>query len=499
MGFFDSLFGGGGESSNSQPVSQTVTQTNIPDYAAPYLMNVLGKADALTAQPFQPYTGERTAQFTPLQQQSYDAAMNLAPSWQGSAASGMALQAGQDAMARSQYDPSQFSAGNVAGINALYDPSKYLGNTPQMSAAQGSYNPNLQQFQMGPAERVSTQSILNPGTTEAYMSPYMMDVVARQQRDAQRQADIATTGRNAQAVGAGAFGGSRQAITDAEAAKNLALQKGDIMASGLQSAFNNAQQQFNTEQGARLQANLANQNAGINVGGQNLAAKLGVQQLGTNTGLQMSLANLSNQQQANVQNLAAQLQTQGMSAQQALQVALANQSSGMQAQIANQNAGLQAQQLGEQSKQFGANLGLQGAQTALSAAGQLGSLGQQQFGQEQAALGTQNQLGTQQQGQVQNILNNQYQEYLQSMNYPYTQLSYMSDLLRGTGNMPQQSTVYQAAPAPSTATQLGSLGLGAYGLSQMKKGGKVAIKNKRKSVGRPSGAGLADLAVAKMA
>jgi hypothetical protein len=61
----------------------------------------------------------------------------------------------------------------------------------------------------------------------------MQNVVDVQQREAQRQADIAGTQRNAQAVQAGAFGGSRQAIMDAEAARNLSLQKGDIQATGL--------------------------------------------------------------------------------------------------------------------------------------------------------------------------------------------------------------------------------------------------------------------------
>jgi hypothetical protein len=65
------------------------------------------------------------------------------------------------------------------------------------------------------------------------MNPYMQNVVDIQQREAQRTADIAGTGRNAQAVKSGAFGGSRQAIMDAEANRNLATQMGDIQAQGL--------------------------------------------------------------------------------------------------------------------------------------------------------------------------------------------------------------------------------------------------------------------------
>jgi hypothetical protein len=113
---------------------------------------------------------------------------------------------------------------------------------------------------------------------QQYMSPYMQSVVDIQQAAAQRQADIARTGRGAQAVQAGAFGGSRQAIMDAEAARALADQKGAIQAQGLQSAYSQAQQQFNADQAQRMQAQMAN------IGQQQFGANLGMQ--GLQTGLQ---------------------------------------------------------------------------------------------------------------------------------------------------------------------------------------------------------------------
>jgi hypothetical protein len=229
--------------------------------------------------------------------------------------------------------------------------------TPLMSAAQSGFSSRgLQDFQMGPAERVETQSFAQPGSADAYMSPYMQNVVNIQQREAQRAADIASTQRGAQAVKAGAFGGSRQAIMEAEAARNLAQQKGDIQATGLQSAFQQAQGQFNTEQQARLAAQQANQQAGLTVGQQNLGARQATQQLGFGADLQTSLANLNASQQANVQNQAAQLQAQGLNAQQAMQAALANQQAGLtvgQQNLASQQA---TQQLGTQT----------GLQTALA-------------------------------------------------------------------------------------------------------------------------------------
>lgn len=477
--------------------------------------------------------------------------------------------------------------------------------TPEMTAAQTGYNPNLQQFQMGPAERAQAQSFTQPGSAEAYMSPFMQSVVDKQTREAERQAGLAARQQRARGIQQGSFGGARTAITEAAAARDLAQLKSDIYGTGQQAAFQNAQQQFNAEQQARMQAQLANQQAGLTVGGQNLAAQLGIQQLGTQTGLQTALANLNNQQQAEVQNQAARLQTQGLSGSQALQAALANQQAGltvgqqnlasrqaaqqlgtqtglqtslanlsaeqqanvqnqaarlqtqgltagqaMQAALANQQAGLTtgqqnlaaqlgiqqlgagqnmqsqlanqqayqdmlrqreasrqfgygqqmtaagqraqygqaAAQLGEQSRQFGAGYGQQGLATALSGAGQLGQLGQTQFGQQRDIYGLQNQYGAQQRAIEQERANQRYQDFLNEQRYPYQQLEFMSNILRGTP-MGTVNTMY--AQQPSQMSQLAGLGLGAYGASRlMKKGGKV------KEDKRP--AGLAELALAKM-
>jgi hypothetical protein len=132
---------------------------------------------------------------------------------------------------------------------------------------------------------------------------------------------------------------------------------------------------------------------------------------------------------------------------------------------------MQAQQLGEQSRQFGANLGLQGLQTGLQAAGQLGALGQQQFAQQQGAIQAQSAAGAQQQALEQQGLTQAYQDFLNQQNYPYKQLGFMSDLIRGLP-LGQQSTssIYQAPP--SALQSIGTLGLGAYGINQLFGGGK---------------------------
>jgi len=475
----------------------TSTQVNdVAKWARPTAQRQLGLAESVTdtnKNPFQSFGGIKDASgqqvgfdpskvvagMDPLQQQAYQGAGNMQTSPQLGAASGLMGTAAQRALGM-DYAPGQFQ-------NQYYGFDPYQSGKFQNQFQAGQFGADrvqaqdLQNFQMGPAERVRTRSFTQPGAPDAYMSPYMQNVVGIQQRDAQRQADIARTQRGAQAVGAGAFGGSRQAIMDAEAARNLAQQKGDIQAMGQQAAFQNAQQQFNVEQQARLQAQQANQQAGLTTGQQNLAANLGIQQLGAGQNMQ---AQLANQQQGLT---AAQLQAQyGMAAQQAEEASrqfAANQAAQQAAQGAQY--GQAAQQLGEQSRQFGGSFGLQGLQAAMTGAGQLGALGQQQFGQERDILNMQSQFGGQQQAQQQALINAEAQNFASQQRYPYQQLEFMSNILRGTPMGTVQS-MYQAPPSP--LSQVVGAGTALYGASKMAKGGMV----KKKS------AGLAELALSKI-
>ena len=177
------MSGGGGGGGTSTQIQ------DVPDWAKPYAKTALGQASQLTdvtKNPYQTYGGERTAQFTPLQQQSY-----------------------------------QGAAGMQAGPQAF-------------------------QSQIG-----------------QYMSPYMQNVVDIQKREAQRQSDIAGTQQQGQATKAGAFGGGRDAIMRAERERNLGMQMNDIQSQGLQSAYTNATNQYNTGQSQNMAINqLQNQFGG---------------------------------------------------------------------------------------------------------------------------------------------------------------------------------------------------------------------------------------------
>jgi len=453
--------GGGGGGSGSS--NTTVTNSNIPAYAQPYVESMLGATQKQIFQGdtdaegnfnitgFQPYrayggtydaAGKQTAYdpstgiagFSPLQVQAQTGIKGLqtpseftnALTYTKNAADAAALPANKYATntyANSYVAPSKadlnYTADTYGGASAgaakdatsqgytataadrIGANAATLGAAPTATAQTTGYNPALINYQMGGPERVNTRSFTDQGTAGSYMSPYMQSVVDIQQRKAQELADIAATQQQGAATKSGAFGGGRDAIMRAQAAKELALQKGDIQAQGLQAAYQQAQQQFNAEQGYGLQGQIANQQAGLTQGQQNLGANLGVQQLGVQTGLQTSLANLNNQQQAELANQAlkgqyglsqgqmsqqANMQTSSQAQQAALQDAAAKSQASQfgsaaanQAQLANaaasnqmaqynasnlQQAGLAGSAAKNQAAQFNAGQNLTSAQTA---------------------------------------------------------------------------------------------------------------------------------------
>ena len=149
-----------------------------------------------------------------------------------------------------------------------------------------------------------------------------------------------------------------------------------------------------------------------------------------------------------------------------------------QQQFNTQNAlGLQAQQANIAQQQFGANLGLQANTAAANAASTQSGIGNSQFSQAQNAATLQNQLGTEQQQYQQGLLNTQYQNYVNQLNYPYQQAAFAQNMI--SGYPVTTSTATTQPSSPSYLQDAASLGIGAYGLSQLSnlaKGGQAKVK-----------------------
>jgi hypothetical protein len=205
------------------------------------------------------------AQFDPLQNQAYQGAANLQ----------VPGQFGQATEATGAGIAGQFGTTGQAGM--------YGGMGAQLGA------------QAAQAGQQYARQATNPYAMQAYMSPYTQNVVDVQQREAQRASDIAGATQRSQATQQGAFGGSRQALMEAERQRNLATQMGSIQATGLQSAFDQARQaqQF----GANL--GLQGKQAGMQ-GAQVGLQGVGAQQAGYGQAIQGAgqLGNLGTQQLA---------------------------------------------------------------------------------------------------------------------------------------------------------------------------------------------------------
>jgi len=138
----------------------------------------------------------------------------------------------------------------------------------------------------------------NPNVTQAYMSPYMQNVVDYQKSQALRDFQMGQPMMARQAIGQGAFGGNRLALQQAEAQRGLMSQMQGIAATGSQKAFEDAQrqQQFGAQLGLQgLQTGLQ----GLGQVGQMGATlgQLGSQQQAADIARQNQMAAMGKEQQ----------------------------------------------------------------------------------------------------------------------------------------------------------------------------------------------------------
>ena len=102
--------------------------------------------------------------------------------------------------------------------------------------------------------RSSARGATDPAELAALMNPFLRNVVDVEKREAERVADVQEQQLAARAAQAGAFGGSRAGIIEAERQRNLATQLGDIESRGLALAFQDAQNRLQNQFGREASA-----------------------------------------------------------------------------------------------------------------------------------------------------------------------------------------------------------------------------------------------------
>jgi len=330
------------------------SQSTLSPNFAPYIYDMLSMGQGLANLPYQPFTGQRYAGPSQLQRQAF---------------SGIA---GLQTPGAFQQSTDLFSqAGRTAG-NFNYTPGQF-GDL--------SYTPGQINTGLGPV-----------GSITDYMNPYTQNVTNVLSREATRQSEIQRQADQGRLAQAGAYGGSRQAILDAERARNLSTQIGDITEKGLSSAFEQAQKQRFAE------------------------AQLGTEaQRLTEAGRQFGAG-----------------------------------------------FGLDTAKLGEQSRQFGATSGLDALGRQIAAAQGLAQTGVQQSAADRALEELRLSAGTTQRGLTQDDLDFGYQQWQESVKYPYQQATFMQSLLQG---LPLQANQYQSGQSGMNALIggiLSALGLEKY-------------------------------------
>lgn len=244
----------------SSGTTATPTKVSVagPSQAVqPLAGEILAKGQAMVQNPAPAYTGQLTAGTSGLQSDAWKGLSNLTLPSDLTTAGGNLLDIGQQAQ----------------GV---------------------AYNPQGSAFDQAQAQQ--------------YMNPYLQAALNPQLEEARRQSQITQLGNAAKATSQGAFGGSRQALMDAETQRNLGTNLAAITGAGYNTAYDKAAAQFNADQARKIQeaqygtdvglkglqaATTANQAAG-NVGAQE--AQYGLQNL-------QALATAGNTQQA--QNQAA--------------------------------------------------------------------------------------------------------------------------------------------------------------------------------------------------
>jgi len=213
------------------PTDGTVGQSagyenTLSEYAGPYVTDMLAKGAALADMPYTAYEGPLTAGTSALQDQAFAgyAGLDTAP------------------------------ATSLGSFSATGAPA--IPNFSGISGVAAPVRPAVETF-------VPQGGSIQSNVAAQYMNPYLQAVLDPQLREARREADISRIADASRLTKAGAFGGSRQAIMEAEGRRNLGQLQSDIVGKGYADAFDQARSQFNTEEARRIAAEQADRRYGL--------------------------------------------------------------------------------------------------------------------------------------------------------------------------------------------------------------------------------------------
>lgn len=266
--------GGGGGGSQPQQTTATTYQTNIPEYARPYVESMLG---ATQQQLFNVDSGGTITGIKPYVPYSEDPSKYIAP-----------------------FSPLQTQSQRAAG--AMETPGQ-IGVGSEMIGAGGAGAARTAGALGGYGAYAQSQ-MTDPRVRAAYMSPYIETSLRPTLTEMQRQYDLTGLQERGKAAAAGAFGGTRQALMQAENQRNKNIAMNKAIGEGYQQAFTQGQAAQKEALGMGL-TGLQQAQSGYGQLGQlgTQMGQLGTQQLAAQQGIANLQAQLGAQQQTQQQNI----------------------------------------------------------------------------------------------------------------------------------------------------------------------------------------------------
>ena len=184
-------------------------ESSLSNWAGPYVTEMLGEGAAVADLPYTAFGGPLTAGASSLQDTAF------------------------------------------TGLGGLSAPTSMGAYTPQSFTGAGYAAPTAQQAVDG---QMGAYTPASGNVLQEYMTPYLQGALQPQYDAANRQSQIRQLAMQSRYGKAGAYGGGRQAVAGAELDRGLLDRMADITGTGYQSAFEQAQKQFNTEQDRARQA-----------------------------------------------------------------------------------------------------------------------------------------------------------------------------------------------------------------------------------------------------
>ena len=207
----------------ADPAGQISSQTDsLAPWAAPYVTEMLGRGEALASEPYTGYTGPLTAGSSKLQNKYFQ------------------------------------------GVGALSAPTGMGGFNPTSFTGAAYTPPTAQQTVDG---QMGAYTPASGNVLQQYMTPYLQGALQPQYDAARRQSQIQQLAMQSQYGKAGAYGGGRQAVAGAELDRGLLDRMAGITGTGYQNAYEQAQNQFNTEQDRQMTAQQRTNQYGMDIFG----------------------------------------------------------------------------------------------------------------------------------------------------------------------------------------------------------------------------------------